>query len=111
MNRAALAAFSYFDSVRNPSMETQPERFYHGFVLGLTVELADRYVITSNRESGFGRYDVMMEPKNGTDNAAINHCYRNAIIIEFKVRDSGIAGEEHRKICQAGRRIYGRNKG
>ncbi|MCI8725602.1 MAG: AAA family ATPase [Hungatella sp.] len=80
MNRVALAMFSYFDSGRNPSMETQPERFYHGFVLGLSVELADRYIITSNRESGFGRYDVMMEPKNGTD---------NGIIMEFKVRDSG----------------------
>ena len=89
MNRVALATFSYFDSGRNPSMETQPERFYHGFVLGLAVELADRYIITSNRESGFGRYDVMMEPKNKTDNAIINNCDRNAIIIEFKVRDSG----------------------
>ena len=80
MNRVALATFSYFDSGRNPSMESQPERFYHGFVLGLAVELADRYVITSNRESGFGRYDVMMESKNGTD---------NAVVMEFKVRDSG----------------------
>ena len=80
MNRVALATFSYFDSGRNPSMETQPERFYHGFVLGLVVELADRYIIASNRESGFGRYDVMMEPKNGTN---------NAVIMEFKVRDSG----------------------
>ena len=80
MNRVALATFSYFDSGRNPSMETQPERLYHGFVLGLAVELADRYIITSNRESGFGRYDVMMEPKNGMD---------NAVIMEFKVRDSG----------------------
>ena len=89
MNRVALATISYFDSGRNPSMETQPERFYHGFVLGLAVELADRYIITSNRESGFGRYDVVMEPRNGTDNAVINHCDRNAIIMEFKVRDSG----------------------
>ena len=80
MNRVALATFSYFDSGRNPSMETQPERFYHGFVLGLVVELADRYIITSNRESGFGRYDVMMEPKNGPN---------NAVIREFKVRDTG----------------------
>ena len=61
-------------------METQPERFYHGFVLGLAVELAESYIITSNRESGFGRYDVVMEPKNETD---------NAMILEFKVRDSG----------------------
>ena len=80
MNRVALATFSYFDSGRNPSMETQPERFCHGFVLGLAVELADRYIITSKRESGFGRYDVMMEPKNGMD---------NVVIMEFKVRDSG----------------------
>ena len=80
MKRVALATFSYFDSGRNPSMETQPERFYHGFVLGLAVELADRYVITSNRESGFGRYDVVMLPKNGTD---------RAVIMEFKVKDSG----------------------
>ncbi len=80
MNRVALATFSYFDSGRNPSMETQPERFYHGFVLGLAVELADRYVITSNRESGFGRYDVVVLPKNGTD---------RAVIMEFKVKDSG----------------------
>ncbi|SOY28828.1 putative AAA-ATPase [Acetatifactor muris] len=79
MNRVALSTFSYFDSGRNPSAETQPERFYHGFVLGLAVELADRYIITSNRESGFGRYDVVMEPKNRTD---------NAIVMEFKVRDS-----------------------
>ena len=88
MNRVALATFSYFDSGRNPSMETQPERFYHGFVLGLSVELADRYIITSNRESGFGRYDVMMEPKDATSNSVINNCYTNAIIIEFKVKDS-----------------------
>ena len=79
MNRVALATFSYFDSGKNPSMETQPERFYHGFVLGLAVELSERYIITSNRESGFGRYDVLMEPKNGTD---------NAVIMEFKVKDS-----------------------
>lgn len=63
MNRIALATFSYFDSGEQPSSE-QPERFYHGFVLGLIVDLADDYVITSNRESGFGRYDVMIEPKD-----------------------------------------------
>ena len=79
MNRVALATFSYFDSGKKPSVETQPERFYHGFVLGLSVELADRYIITSNRESGFGRYDVMLEPKNETD---------HAVIMEFKIRDS-----------------------
>lgn len=67
--------FSTFDTGTRPS-RTQPERFYHGFVLGLIVELKDRYIITSNRESGFGRYDIMLEPRNKTD---------NAIIMEFKV--------------------------
>ena len=67
--------FSSFDTGVRPS-RTQPERFYHGFVLGLIVDLKDRYVITSNRESGFGRYDVMLEPKNKED---------DAIILEFKV--------------------------
>ena len=76
MNEVVLDTFSSFDAGRRGSEKTQPERFYHGFVLGLIVELEDRYVITSNRESGFGRYDVMLEPrKAGLD----------AFIIEFKV--------------------------
>lgn len=75
MNRVAEQIFSSFDVGRKPS-KAQPERFYHGFVLGLLVELADRYVITSNRESGFGRYDVMIEPKERKD---------DAMILEFKV--------------------------
>lgn len=77
MNKVALATFSYFDTGKNPS-EEEPERFYHGFVLGLIVELADRYILTSNRESGFGRYDVMLEPKKTGD---------DGIILEFKVQD------------------------
>ena len=76
MNRVALNSFSYFDTGKSPSGE-EPERFYHGFVLGLMVDLQDRYVITSNRESGFGRYDVMFEPKNPQKD--------DAIILEFKV--------------------------
>ena len=79
MNRVALSTFSYFDTGKNPSME-EPERFYHGFVLGLMVDLQNRYVITSNRESGFGRYDVMLEPKNPAED--------DAIILEFKVHDA-----------------------
>ena len=78
MNQVALRTFSYFDTGKNPSYE-EPERFYHGFVLGLIVDLQDRYVITSNRESGFGRYDVLLEPKTSED---------DAIILEFKVHDS-----------------------
>lgn len=77
MNQVALKTFSSFDTGRGPSEGTQPERFYHGFVLGLMVDLADRYVISSNRESGFGRYDVLLEPKSGQF---------DAVIMEFKVR-------------------------
>ncbi len=78
MNRVTLATFSSFDTGNRPSEYAEPERFYHGFVLGLMVDLADRYVITSNRESGFGRYDVMLEPIDRKD---------DAIILEFKVHD------------------------
>ena len=78
MNKVTLATFSFFDTGRKPSEETEPERFYHGFVLGLMVELAGRYRITSNRESGFGRYDVMLEPCKKED---------PAFVLEFKVRD------------------------
>ena len=78
MNRVTLQTFSYFDTGKGP-LGDEPERFYHGFVLGLLTELNERYVITSNRESGFGRYDVMLEPRNKED---------RAIILEFKVRDT-----------------------
>ena len=54
MNEVALATFSSFDTGRHPSGKSQPERFYHGFVLGLLVELRDRYEVKSNRESGYG---------------------------------------------------------
>lgn len=78
MNKVALATFSSFDTGNHPSEDTEPERFYHGFVLGLMVELSDRYIITSNRESGLGRYDVLLEPRREED---------NAMILEFKVHD------------------------
>ena len=75
MNRMTLLMFSSFDTGTIPS-KSQPERFYHGFVLGLMVDLAERYVVTSNQESGFGRYDVMLEPRDKND---------DAMILEFKV--------------------------
>ena len=97
MNKVALETISYFDTGRKPSEVTEPEKlpigkattksleepnssvcFYHGFVLGLIVDLADQYTVTSNRESGFGRYDVMLEPCHEED---------DAIIMEFKVYD------------------------
>ena len=65
MNRIALQTFSYFDTGDRAS-GAEPERFYHGFVLGLLIDLRDRYYLEVNRESGFGRYDIMLEPKHLT---------------------------------------------
>jgi len=79
MNRVALQTFSYFDTGDRAS-GAEPERFYHGFVLGLLVDLQDRYYVKSNRESGFGRYDVMLEPKHPGQ--------ENAVILEFKARST-----------------------
>ncbi len=79
INRVACATFSFFDSGKKASAEKEPERFYHGFVLGLIVDLEERYAVLSNWESGFGRYDVILEPKRNSD---------DAIIIEFKVQDA-----------------------
>ena len=92
MNRVTQEMFSYFDTGK--SNRSEPERFYHGFVLGLMVELADRYVVTSNRESGFGRYDVMLEPRR-IPMAASEGGKDNAIILEFKVQDE----EEERELA------------
>ena len=78
MNEVTEEVFSSFDSGKKPSRNA-PERFYHGFVLGLLVDLQVRYIITSNRESGFGRYDVMLEPREPEKD--------DAIILEFKVHD------------------------
>ena len=101
MNKVALATISFFDSGNKPSDYIEPERlhgvkaptkplevqeasvcFYHGFVLGLMVDRRKDYIVTSNRESGFGRYDVLMEPRNAEDNSL------PAIVLEFKVHDA-----------------------
>lgn len=76
MNQVALQTFSFFDTGKKPADQEEPERFYHGFVLGLMVELADKYRITSNRESGLGRYDIVLEPLKKNE---------MAYVIEFKV--------------------------
>ena len=78
MNKVTMKTISYFDTGNSPSDE-EPERFFHGFVLGLMVEQSENYIITSNRESGFGRYDIMLEPKDK------NNTHYPGIIIEFKV--------------------------
>ena len=68
-----LNSFSYYDVSGE-----QPEKFYHAFVLGLIISLRDKYIIKSNRESGYGRYDIMLIPKE------LNH---RGIIFEFKKLD------------------------
>ena len=78
MTNITLQTFSYFDTGKGV-IGDEPERFYHGFVLGLLVDLREDYVLTSNRESGYGRYDVMLEPLDRK---------KDAFILEFKVRDS-----------------------
>lgn len=80
MNKVALHSFSSFDMAKGVSDDDAPERFYHGFVLGLMVELSGRYEITSNRESGYGRYDVMLKPVDREKDCSY--------IIEFKVYKS-----------------------
>ena len=77
MKRVTLQTFSYFDTSKGP-LGDEPERFYHGFVLGLLVDLSSEYIVTSNRESGFGRYDVMIEPRDKN---------KDAILLEFKIHD------------------------
>lgn len=98
MNRVSSEMFSSFDTGNKPS-EHHPERFYHGFVLGLIVELADKYVVTSNRESGLGRYDVMLEPRD---------IENDAFLLEFKVQ-----GEDEKELSdtvrEALRQIEERN--
>ena len=66
--------FSYMDVGENTA-----ENFYHAFVLGMLVGLRDSYYVNSNRESGIGRYDIMLEPQDKKG---------NSFIMEFKVADS-----------------------
>ena len=92
MNKVALSTFSSFDTGNKPSGQKEPERFYHGFVLGLLVDRTKDYMLKSNRESGYGRYDVVMEPKDPKN---------VAVIMEFKVfdRESGEKSLEDTALC------------
>ena len=98
LKKITLSSFSYFDV----GGETEPERFYHGFVLGLLVSLSADFIITSNRESGFGRYDIMLEPRDRTRD--------DAFIIEFKVREpdeeKSLEDTVHSALDQIDRRAY-----
>ena len=79
MNDVALKTFRSFDTGKHMSEKKAPENFFHGFVLGLMVDQTEHYIINSNRESGYGRYDIMLEPVDK------NNAEYPAIIIEFKV--------------------------
>ena len=79
MNDVALQTFSSFDSGKKESAKKAPENFYHGFVLGLMVDQIENYLIISNRESGYGRYDIMLEPIDKSNEKL------PGIVIEFKV--------------------------
>lgn len=87
INEIAEETFSSFDTGKKPSRFKPPENFYHGFVLGLIADLRNIYRITSNRESGNGRYDVLLEPFEPKED--------DGIILEFKVQDV-----EHEKSLQ-----------
>ena len=100
MNEVALATFSNFDTGKHPSGRMQPERFYHGFVLGLLVELRDQYEVKSNRESGYGRYDVMLIPRQMKN---------PAFVLEFKVLDPDEENELTDTVQSALRQIEDKN--
>ena len=100
VNQVAMQTFSYFDAGKTPGEPEEPERFYHGFILGLMVELADQYRITSNRESGLGRYDIMLEPLDKG---------RLAYVIEFKVHKAGREKDLKETANNALRQIRERN--
>ena len=77
LQKFLLRSSSYFDVGGE-----EPERFYHGFIMGLIVSLSDTHHVQSNKESGFGRYDVLLVPKDP---------HRLGLILEFKVADSAKA--------------------
>ncbi len=93
--------FSYFDTGKGP-MGEEPERFYHGFVLGMVVSMSKEYHVRSNRESGYGRYDIMIYPKE-----QVKH--KNAILMEFKVHDPEDEKELSETVCAALAQIEEKN--
>jgi hypothetical protein len=68
-----IKSLSYYDVGGN-----QPEKFYHAFVLGMMMSLTGRYHVKSNRESGYGRYDVMLIPEDKS---------MSGVVMEFKKVD------------------------
>ena len=103
MNDIALASFSNFDVAKSVSSKDAPERFYQGFVLGLIVDLAGRYTVTSNRESGLGRYDIVIRPLDREKGCAY--------IIEFKVNRPAREKNLEETLANARRQIEEKSTG
>ena len=100
LNDVTFDCVSSFDAGARPGRRSEPERFYHGLVLGLLVDLRGRYSVESNRESGFGRYDVALVPLDAND---------PALVLEFKVFDpdeeadlADTVARAHDQICKKG---------
>ena len=100
MNQVSKETFSSFDTGTKPSDDSHPERFYHGFVLGLLAGEVKRYEIRSNRESDYGRYDVVMIPRNPSLYPVLP-----AVIMEFKDMDRKKEASLHDTAQEALRQI------
>ena len=98
LSDVTLYCMSSFDGARRPA-EREPERFYHGLVLGLLASLRGRYSVESNRESGFGRYDVSLVPTDGRDGTD------PAVVMEFKVFDPSVESSLADTVARARRQI------
>lgn len=101
LNEIAMDTFSFFDTGSKPSEFRQPENFYHGFVLGLTADLRQLYQVTSNRESGYGRYDVLLEPYHPS--------LDDGIILEFKICSPEVEDSLEDTVQAAIRQILDKN--
>ncbi|MCD8083401.1 MAG: ATP-binding protein [Clostridiales bacterium] len=80
MEKVAMQTFSFFDVGNGLTENDRAEQFYHGFTIGLIADLNRTHILTSNRESGIGRYDICIEPKDKS---------QDGILIEFKLFDPG----------------------
>ena len=98
LSDVALYCMSSFDGGRRTA-ESEPERFYHGLVLGLLAKLRGRWSVESNRESGYGRYDVALVPTDGAEGAD------PAMVMEFKVFDPDLEGTLADTVARARKQI------
>ncbi len=90
--RLFISALSYHDTTNN-------EKYYHHFMLGLLLTLGDKYIVTSNRESGYGRYDIALEPKDKKN---------YGLIFEFKVSETkeALLGKAQEALAQIEEKKY-----